>query len=317
MPDSYKALERQVQRIHRLLEDAGASVIWNERIPDPDNPEQLRQIDVSIRRDGTFTMIECRDHKSPQDVKWIEEIIGRRISLEADSVIAVSSSGFTRGAKAKAINNGVILRDFATLTDNEISEWGQRSEFSLIFCEFRDVKLLLEVTGVPTRQPALTTESGKSIDLSEPLRGIANEARSKVSNNSFHIFKTKLPTDLLVDGIRPKGVAVQGRIRTRIKRFQKPIIRKYLDATNNDRKAIVENFPIGETQIIRGPKTCTLVFDLSEIKIPDRCIFCSPVFHDPNGIVASNAEIVGTANIMKFNIKVDIEIAWNRIVVIR
>ena len=240
MPDSYKALERQVQRIHRLLEDAGASVIWNERIPDPDNPEQLRQIDVSIRRDGTFTMIECRDHKSPQDVKWIEEIIGRRISLEADSVIAVSSSGFTRGAKAKAINNGVILRDFATLTDNEISEWGQRSEFSLIFCEFRDVKLLLEVTGVPTRQPALTTESGKSIDLSEPLRGIANEARS-----------------------------------------------------------------------------CTLVFDLSEIKIPDRCIFCSPVFHDPNGIVASNAEIVGTANIMKFNIKVDIEIAWNRIVVIR
>ena len=220
MPDSYKALERQVQRIHRLLEDAGASVIWNERIPDPDNPEQLRQIDVSIRRDGTFTMIECRDHKSPQDVKWIEEIIGRRISLEADSVIAVSSSGFTRGAKAKAINNGVILRDFATLTDNEISEWGQRSEFSLIFCEFRDVKLLLEVTGVPTRQPALTTESGKSIDL-------------------------------------------------------------------------------------------------SEIKIPDRCIFCSPVFHDPNGIVASNAEIVGTANIMKFNIKVDIEIAWNRIVVIR
>jgi hypothetical protein len=45
-------LERKVNRIHRLLEVEGSTVTWNEHIPDPDTPDQMRQIDVTIRRDG-------------------------------------------------------------------------------------------------------------------------------------------------------------------------------------------------------------------------------------------------------------------------
>jgi hypothetical protein len=84
--------ERQIERIHQLLEEEPSQVIWNDRIIDPDNPDQLRQIDISIDRAGKKVHVECRIHKEPQDVKWIEELIGRRLSLRVDEIIAVSSS---------------------------------------------------------------------------------------------------------------------------------------------------------------------------------------------------------------------------------
>src|SRR5690348_7606553 len=105
------AMEQQVERIKQLLEPDGSTIVWNDKIPDPDNPKQLRQIDVSIRRDGKLTHVECRLHADPQDVGWIEELIGRRVSLEADAMIAVSSSGFTEGAILKANKHGIMLRN--------------------------------------------------------------------------------------------------------------------------------------------------------------------------------------------------------------
>jgi hypothetical protein len=94
-------------------------VTWNNHIPDPDNPAQPRQIDVTIKRDGALTLVECRQHKSKQNVKWIEELMGRRISLGAQGVIAVSSSGFTAGAVNKAKKQGIILRDLQQLTEQQ------------------------------------------------------------------------------------------------------------------------------------------------------------------------------------------------------
>jgi hypothetical protein len=116
----HKKFERQVERIHQLLEIEGSTVTWDDHIPDPDSPSQPRQIDVSIRRDGSLTLVECRIHKEPQDVTWIEELMGRRTSLRADAVIAVSASGFTKTARDKANAYGIHLRDVATLSREEI-----------------------------------------------------------------------------------------------------------------------------------------------------------------------------------------------------
>ena len=73
-----------MERIHQLLEIEGSTVTWNDHIPDPDNPSRPRQIDVSIRRDGSLTLVECRIHKDPQDVTWVEELMGRRTSYLDD-----------------------------------------------------------------------------------------------------------------------------------------------------------------------------------------------------------------------------------------
>jgi hypothetical protein len=63
-----EALERQIRRIHELLEHSDAEVTWNDHVPDPDNPSQLRQIDVTIRWHGKFTIVECRLSRARQDV---------------------------------------------------------------------------------------------------------------------------------------------------------------------------------------------------------------------------------------------------------
>ncbi len=115
-------LEQQAGRIHKFLEGSNAEVTWNEKIPDPDNPTQLRQIDFTIRNPNSFTIGECRFRKYPEDVQWIEQLIGKKVSLNANSVIAVSASGFTEGAVKKAIAYGIVLRNFFEITEQELGQ---------------------------------------------------------------------------------------------------------------------------------------------------------------------------------------------------
>ena len=125
--------EEKIKRIYDLLADSGSEVKWNDHISDPDNPAQGRQIDVTIKQAGVLTLVECRHHKSRQDVQWIEQLIGRRVSLGAQIVIAVSSSGFTAGAIAKGRKHGIVLRDLQQLTDNEIESWGTPYKDIVVF----------------------------------------------------------------------------------------------------------------------------------------------------------------------------------------
>jgi hypothetical protein len=56
--------------------------------------------------------------------------------LRADAVIAVSASGFTEGAEAKATQFGIILRDMDTLTAEEVRDWGKKRKVKAIFYQF-------------------------------------------------------------------------------------------------------------------------------------------------------------------------------------
>ena len=87
MSKESKEFEQRIHRLHELIEGSGAEVTWDDSLPDPDNPSQPRQIDVTIRRDGFLTLLECRLHKERQDVKWVEELMGRRISLYTHALI--------------------------------------------------------------------------------------------------------------------------------------------------------------------------------------------------------------------------------------
>ena len=44
--------EKQIKRIHDALVQDHAEVKWNDKIPDPDNPKQLRQIDITVKKNG-------------------------------------------------------------------------------------------------------------------------------------------------------------------------------------------------------------------------------------------------------------------------
>jgi hypothetical protein len=54
------AFEQRIHRIHELIDGTDAEVTWNDRIPDPDNPKRSRQIDITIKRGATLTLVECR-----------------------------------------------------------------------------------------------------------------------------------------------------------------------------------------------------------------------------------------------------------------
>jgi hypothetical protein len=138
-----KKFERLIERIYKLLLNSCVEVKWNDNIPDPDNPKQGRQIDITIRTDGLITHVECRSHQDPQDVKWVEELIGRKISLQSDMMIDVSNSGFTEGAIKKANRYGIILRDLKQLTENEVREWGKKSKVKLTYYGFKNIGLRL------------------------------------------------------------------------------------------------------------------------------------------------------------------------------
>src|ERR1035437_10663534 len=107
-------------RPSELFERSGAKVTWNEHVPDPDNPKKPRQIAITIRRGDHVTHVECRIWSRKRSVTWIEGLMGRRESLGAHAVIAVSAGGFTKSALVKAAAHNVGVRDLRSLSDDEV-----------------------------------------------------------------------------------------------------------------------------------------------------------------------------------------------------
>lgn len=144
-----KEFEQIVSRIISIMVKPEDKVVWNDKIPDPDNPKQMRQIDISINHNGFKTHIECRHHNAPQDVKWIEELIGRKLSLDASAMIAVSSSGFTEGAILKAEKRGIFLHTLTEHSFKMVHTWGQHSNVEIGYYYFYPLHLHLVFDELP------------------------------------------------------------------------------------------------------------------------------------------------------------------------
>lgn len=134
-----KEFEQLISEIEKLLYQEKASITWNDSIKDPDSPKQKRQIDILIKEKDHTTHIECRIHKKPQDVKWVEELMGRKMSLQVDAIIGVSASGFTQPAIRKARTHGIILRDLRSISRDEIEAWGKVFMTTVEYMHFESI----------------------------------------------------------------------------------------------------------------------------------------------------------------------------------
>jgi Restriction endonuclease len=115
-----------IAAIEESLSASECEVIESAKIPDKATGG-MREIDVLIKGKISghelIIGIECRDHKRPQDVEWIGDLVGKYKNLEVNKVIAVSSSGFTQEALARANFEGIktlslvdaLSEDWATL----------------------------------------------------------------------------------------------------------------------------------------------------------------------------------------------------------
>ena len=91
----------------------------------------LREVDIGVRlKQGSgnvFIAIECRDRSSTQDITWIEQLISKKNSINADVLIAVTSSKFTKPAMIKAAKNGVAIRKYEDFSTNEVIAWANET----------------------------------------------------------------------------------------------------------------------------------------------------------------------------------------------
>lgn len=266
--------EHQIERIHQLLEAEPSNVTWNDKIPDPDNPEQSRQIDITIERDGTTIHVECRMHDAPQDVTWIEELIGRRLSLRADAMIAVSLSGFTVGAIRKAAQFNIHIRALQTLTDDEIRLWGNMARPVLVFYEFTGSRLYFTSPSPYVSTPvSVTAEDAKPIEwrgMFEPL--MASFDSDPDLDSVSKIFDVEIFAPLLVNGVKPLKIELNSTVRRLSYPMPLDAVLRYA-APDDAALAQVQSHSDGIVEIIQSGDDVALISDTTNLSVPPSCFF--------------------------------------------
>lgn len=300
MSNVSQKFERQIWRIHELIKQQGSKVTWNDHVPDPDNPQQPRQIDITIRRDNKLTLVECRIHKKKQDVKWIEELIGRRVSLKADAVIAVSASGFTEGAIAKAKSFGIILRDLLSLTEEEITTWGYKTHVWLTFNEYKNVHLTFifesDFRGRITLEDIIYFLQTQSHEL----RSIFDVAADAIDKNNPKNLPCKFKANLHAKKLRISEAPVisidfEADFQTVVHELDIPSVVVYdspkLDALK--RNVFVEAVELGDFEIVQSSNRVFVALDLSPISVPENCQFRIVNFDFNRTVTMEWLEILG------------------------
>jgi Restriction endonuclease len=274
------AFERQVSRIHELLERSGCCVTWNDHIPDPDNPKQVRQIDVTIRRGEVFTVIECRLSRKRQNVKWIEELMGRRQSLGAQAIIGVASAGFTMGAQRKADRFGVVLRDLRTLTDNEVAEWGQQVSLTLYYYQYSHVTLSIgfspkSIQNVDVNELSTELRSHRLVQAAFTAAATLLGERNLFArqDTTLHRFGVRLQPDNASGRVCDEQVlelSLEGSVRLVGRPLSSPTTVRYGPPVQPSVKrcVTVQQFDFGETSIVHDAERIAIEIDLSREKLP-------------------------------------------------
>lgn len=127
-------MELLVGNLERALDGTGAVVESPGWLFDRDS-ESDREVDVVVRqRVGSVdvvVMLECRDRRETAGVDWIEQVASKRNGVGAARAVAVSTSGFSSGARRKALSLGVELREVVEVESREVLEWLQLREMRL------------------------------------------------------------------------------------------------------------------------------------------------------------------------------------------
>lgn len=118
-----RPLEEFVRELQKLLSHSSVEIKSPDFITGR-HSQVLREIDVSIREPlGGLTIIECRDRQAPQDVPWIDALIGKADDVSAEKVVAVSPTGFSKGARSMAKAKGIELRTFSEVNYECVARW--------------------------------------------------------------------------------------------------------------------------------------------------------------------------------------------------
>lgn len=301
----HKQFELQIHRIIQVLEGDGAVVKWDDKIPDPHVPGHTRQIDITIRRGGWVTFVECRDHKTPQDVTWIEELYGRKNLIGANAIMAVSSSGFTSTAKIYAERFGIFLRELNKINDDEVTSWGKTSVFSFSYFSFSGLKLVIQ-GWQPENDPKLTDSTGKELAIYELFHPIV-ERLKKTKWEKSKEFQIKLGP-FYINGHRIEIGTLVGKVKKQDERKPLATVLEFLDSSSGKNISSVERFGDGSNEIVRSSDKNGLIVDLGSLKLPSNSIIDSVKFDMGEPTIVNGYQMIGANRYVseKFGLEVQL-----------
>jgi len=135
-----KWLEHLASVIEKQLLPEHFTVSANEKVFDEQSGIQIAEFDIVVSgRLGSTAhrwLFECRDRPSKGSApgSWIEQLVGRRELFRFDRVIAVSTTGFSDGAKALAKRGNVELHSVDALTVESVADWFKISTLETYSC---------------------------------------------------------------------------------------------------------------------------------------------------------------------------------------
>jgi hypothetical protein len=192
MMNDGKSIERIVKLIEGWLIPEGFKIESRKAVYD--EGVQIAEFDIEISgKIGSAPfkgLIECRDRPSegPAPASWIEQLYGRCKRFNFDKVMAVSTTGFAKGAKKEAERFNIELRNLEDVTYDTVANWLPFNAPLIIrHGEFSDTKVYLEYNHDQEHHDTLTlkmdtnqanfihTETGEKLSLKEIWQKTLNE----------------------------------------------------------------------------------------------------------------------------------------------
>jgi hypothetical protein len=124
VPQRSNDFQKLVFLVKKVLGGTGATVVESKMLPDLRTGVE-QEVDVcietSVAGQPVMVCLECRDHKRPADVTWIDQMRGKHDGLPTDALVLVSRSGFSKSARTKARVSNIQLLTYAAATEEQLS----------------------------------------------------------------------------------------------------------------------------------------------------------------------------------------------------
>ena len=192
MSSDGKQLETLVAFVERELLPPGFSVKSNERVFN-DEGAQIAEFDIEVNgKVGSTTiswLIECRDRPGHGAApgSWIEQLVGRRMRFGFNKVTAVSTTGFAAGAVDFAKQQGIELREVASLNPTEFKDWLHITEMRQVrrVTDLKHATIFLSPTETDDLKRAALDIIAGAAGNDEILVSSSSGARANLTNAFF------------------------------------------------------------------------------------------------------------------------------------
>ncbi len=164
-------LEKLVALLEQNLGPQGIQITSPDYIRGK-NSNSNREVDISLRSQfgssDILVIFECRDRKGTEDVTWIEQLATKRKDVGANKAVAVSSTGFSSGAKNVAKLEDIELRTLEEVNPNDFLSWFGLKYISFLnkCVKFFDFNVVLSSSDV---KPEVTSYLNKHFEIYSPI----------------------------------------------------------------------------------------------------------------------------------------------------